>query len=47
MGGGFGYWLGGYGEVVIGVMSVFGWKMRLCLGVKIEVLNLGATMYVL
>jgi hypothetical protein len=29
------------------LMSVFGWKMRLCRGVKIEVLNLGATMYVL
>jgi hypothetical protein len=29
------------------LMSVFGWKMRLCVGVKIEVLNFGATLYVL
>ncbi|MEG4629062.1 hypothetical protein QUB56_05320 [Microcoleus sp. AR_TQ3_B6] len=44
VGGGFGFCLGGFGEVAIGLMSVFGWKMRLCLGVKIEVLNFGAIM---
>ena len=33
--------------MVIGLMCVFGWKIREWLGVKIEVLILGATMYVL
>ena len=47
MGGGFGYCLGGFGEVVIRLMSVFGWKIREWVGVKIEVLIFGATMSVL
>ena len=33
--------------MVIGLMSVFGVKIREWVGVKIEVLNFGATMYVL
>ena len=33
--------------MVIGLMCVFGWKIRESVGVKIEVLNFGATMYVL
>ena len=47
MGRGFGYCLGGFGEVAIGLMCVFGWKIREWVGVKIEVLNFGATIYVL
>ena len=47
MGRGFGYCLGRVGQVVIWLMCVFGWKIREWVGVKIEVLNFGATMYVL
>jgi len=47
LGRGFGFCLGGFGEVVIGLMSVFGWKIREWVGVKIEVLIFGATMSVL
>jgi len=47
LGGGFGYCLGGFGEVVIGLMCVFGWKIREWVGVKFEVLIFGATMSVL
>jgi hypothetical protein len=39
--------LGGFGEVVIRLMSVFGWKIREWVGVKFEVLIFGATMSVL
>jgi hypothetical protein len=37
LGGGFGYCLGGFGEMVIGLECVFGWEMRQWVGVKIEV----------
>lgn len=47
MGRGFGYCLGRVGEMVIGLKCVFGWKIRESVGVKIEVLNFGATMFVL
>jgi hypothetical protein len=47
VGGGFGFCLGGFGEVAIGLMSVFGWKIREWVGVKFEVLIFGATMSVL
>ena len=33
--------------MAIGLMCVFGWKIREWVGVKIEVLNFGATIYVL
>ena len=33
--------------MVIGLKCVFGWKIRESVGVKIEVLNFGATMFVL